>query len=126
MTPTGSYRSGALLVLAASLLWGTTGTAATFAPDISPIAIGATAMGFGGLLQALISVRSIRRNGVRLRRQWKIVALGAITATVYPLAFYSSMHFAGVAAGTVVSIGSAPIFASIVERFADRNRLTWQ
>ncbi len=57
------YPVGAVLVLAASILWGTTGTAATFAPDVSPIAIGATAMGFGGLLQALIALRSIRHNG---------------------------------------------------------------
>lgn len=118
------YRTGAVLVLAASILWGTTGTAATFAPEVSPIAIGATAMGFGGLLQALIALRSIRHNGRGLKEQWRIVALGAIAVTVYPLAFYSSMHLAGVAAGTVVSIGSAPIFASIIERVADRHRLT--
>jgi DME family drug/metabolite transporter len=110
--------------LAASILWGTTGTAATFAPEVSPIAIGATAMGFGGLLQALIALRSIRHNGRGVRRQWRVVALGAIAVTIYPLAFYSSMHLAGVAAGTVVSIGSAPIFASIIERVADRHRLT--
>jgi len=34
---------GALFVLAASVLWGTTGTAATFAPGVSPLAIGAAA-----------------------------------------------------------------------------------
>jgi DME family drug/metabolite transporter len=119
-----SYRVGAVLVLAASILWGTTGTAATFAPEVSPIAIGATAMGFGGLLQALIALRSIRHNSHGLRGQWRIVALGAIAVTIYPLAFYSSMHLDGVAAGTVVSIGSAPIFASIIERVADRHRLT--
>lgn len=118
------YRAGAVLVLAASILWGTTGTVATFAPEVSPIAIGAAAMGFGGLLQALIALRSIRHNGHGLREQLSIVALGAIAVTIYPLAFYSSMHLAGVAAGTVVSIGSAPIFASIIERVADRHRLT--
>lgn len=32
---------GVLVILFASLLWGTTGTAATYAPDISPLAIGA-------------------------------------------------------------------------------------
>ncbi|MDJ0323790.1 EamA family transporter [Cryobacterium sp. PH31-AA6] len=124
MKQSSGYRAGVVLVLAASILWGTSGTAATFAPDVSPIAIGATAMGFGGLLQALIALRSIRHNGRGLRGQWRIVALGAIAVTIYPLAFYTSMHLAGVAAGTVVSIGSAPIFASIIERVADRHRLT--
>jgi len=37
-------------VFIAATLWGTTGTAATFAPDLSPLAIGAMAMGGGGLL----------------------------------------------------------------------------
>lgn len=36
-------------MLAASVLWGTTGTAATFAPAVGPLAIGAAAMGLGGL-----------------------------------------------------------------------------
>ena len=115
---------GSLLILVAAVLWGTTGTAATFAPDVSPIGIGAAAMGFGGLLQALIAVRSIRRHGAGLRRQWRVVALGAVAVALYPLAFYSSMHLAGVAVGTVVSIGSAPIFAAIIERLADGHRLT--
>lgn len=33
-----------------SVLWGTTGTAATFAPDAGPFAIGSAALGIGGLL----------------------------------------------------------------------------
>ncbi|MFO7689847.1 MAG: DMT family transporter [Cryobacterium sp.] len=117
-------RTGMLLILVAAVLWGTTGTAATFAPDVSPIAIGATAMGFGGLLQAVIALRLIRQSGRRLLQRWRVVALGALAVTIYPLAFYSSMHLAGVAVGTVVSIGSAPIFAAVIERLADRHRLT--
>ncbi|TQO20654.1 DME family drug/metabolite transporter [Rhodoglobus vestalii] len=124
MRQSNRYRGGVLLILAASILWGTTGTAATFAPEVSPIAIGAAAMGFGGLLQALIALRSIRVNCHSLREQWRILALGAIAVTVYPLAFYSSMSLAGVAVGTVVSIGSAPVFASIIERVADQYRFT--
>lgn len=124
MRQSSRYRGGVILVLAASTLWGTTGTAATFVPEVSPIAIGAAAMGFGGLLQALIALRSIRVNCHGLREQWRILALGAIAVTVYPLAFYSSMNLAGVAVGTVVSIGSAPVFASIIERVADQYRFT--
>ena len=54
-----AQRWGALSVVAASVLWGTTGTAATFAPGVSPLAIGAVAMGAGGLLQALVAARRI-------------------------------------------------------------------
>ncbi|MEU7283465.1 hypothetical protein AB0A69_32520 [Streptomyces sp. NPDC045431] len=43
---------------------------------------------------------------------------------VYPLAFYSSMRLAGVAIGTVVSIGTAPLASALVERAVDGRRLT--
>jgi DME family drug/metabolite transporter len=115
---------GAAFVLAASVLWGTTGTAATLAPAVSPLAIGAVAMGVGGLLQALYAAGPIRRQWRRLLDQWPLVSLGALAVAVYPLAFYTSMHLAGVAVGTVVSIGSAPVAAAVIERFADRKPLT--
>jgi DME family drug/metabolite transporter len=111
---------GALFVLAASVLWGTTGTAATFAPGVGPLAIGAVAMGCGGLLQAAIAARPMLAFGGSLRRQWRTVALGSLAVATYPLAFYSSMHLAGVAVGTVVSIGSAPLASAVVERVVDR------
>lgn len=58
--------TGVLAVVFASVLWGSTGTAATFAPDVSPLAIGAVYMGLGGLLQALISARRIVTSRVTL------------------------------------------------------------
>jgi DME family drug/metabolite transporter len=114
---------GALAVVAASVLWGTTGTAATFAAGVSPLAIGAVAMGLGGLLQALYAARHIAIQKGSLLERWRLVSLGAMAVAVYPLAFYSSMHLSGVAAGTVVSIGSAPVAAALIERFADRKPL---
>lgn len=115
---------GALFVLAASILWGTTGTAATFAPDVSPLAIGAVAMGFGGLLQAAIAVRPSVAFSTSLRKRWRMVALGALAVAGYPLAFYSSMHLAGVAIGTVVSIGSAPLASAVIEKLVDNRPFT--
>lgn len=115
---------GALFVAAASILWGTTGTAATFAAGVGPLAIGAVAMGIGGLLQALTAARAIRQQWHGILRQWQLAVLGAVAVAVYPLAFYSSMDLSGVAVGTVVSIGSAPVAAALIERFADRKPLT--
>lgn len=115
---------GALFVLAASVLWGTTGTAATFAPDVSPLAIGAAAMGFGGLLQAAIAARPMMAFRTPLRNKWRSVALGSLSVATYPLAFYSSMHLAGVAVGTVVSIGSAPLASAVIERIVDKRPFT--
>ncbi|TDC42601.1 EamA/RhaT family transporter, partial [Actinomadura sp. KC345] len=111
-------------MLLASALWGTTGTAATFAPAVGPLAIGAAAMGLGGLLQALIAVPHLTRELPRLRARRGTVLLGALAVGAYPLAFYSSMRLAGVAAGTVVSVGSAPLASAVVERVVDGRRLT--
>lgn len=115
---------GALCVLAASVLWGTTGTAATLAAGVGPMAIGAVAMGLGGLLQALVAAPQISRHASRLRDRRGTVLLGAASVAVYPLAFYSSMHLAGVAVGTVVSIGTAPLASALIERVVDGRHLT--
>jgi DME family drug/metabolite transporter len=81
-------------------------------------------MGLGGLLQALTAARPMARERAALRAQWRIVLFGGAAVGVYPLAFYTSMRLAGVAVGTVVSIGSGPLASALAERVLDRNRLT--
>ncbi|MFJ8855997.1 DMT family transporter [Streptomyces sp. NPDC102437] len=122
--PTAGPGLGTLAVLLASVLWGTTGTAATFAPEVGPLAIGAAAMGLGGLLQALVAGRRIAGAHTELRARWRIVLVGGAGVALYPLAFYTSMDLAGVAVGTVVSIGSAPLASALIERFADGRTLS--
>lgn len=107
-----------------SLLWGTTGTAATFAPGVGPLAIGAAALGIGGLLQAVVAIPALRQSGAALHAKLGIVILGAMAVAVYPLAFYSSMHYAGVAIGSVVSLASAPLASGLLERVVDRSPLS--
>ena len=59
---------GTLAVLLAAILWGTTGTVASFAPEFSPFTIGALAMGGGGLLQAWWQSALSGKNGGFLGR----------------------------------------------------------
>ena len=118
-----SYLVGIAAITVTSILWGTTGTAATFAPDAGPLAIGAAALGLGGLLQALIAIPALRTALPLLRRRRGVVALGAVAVAVYPLAFYSSMHLAGVAIGSVVSLASAPLASGLLERLVEGRRL---
>ncbi|MCU1511194.1 MAG: EamA/RhaT family transporter, partial [Arthrobacter sp.] len=59
---------GVTAILITSFLWGTTGTAATFASDAGPLAIGAAALGVGGLLQAAIALPSLADARQALRR----------------------------------------------------------
>lgn len=123
-SPGRSAALGTMFVLAASVLWGTTGTAATFAPSVGPLAIGAAAMGIGGLLQALTAARLLRGARALLLARRGAVLLGGAAVAVYPLAFYSSMALAGVTVGTVVSIGSAPLASAVIERIADGRRFS--
>ncbi len=118
------YGIGVAAVLFSALVWGTTGTAATFAPEVGPAAIGAAAMGVGGLLQALLAARSIRRRAHELARHWRNLALGGVAVAIYPLAFYASMRLAGVTIGTVVTIGSAPLLSALIEYLFDGARLS--
>ena len=123
----GNTRAGSIGTLAlvlASVLWGTTGTAASFLPDsISPLAIGASTMAIGGILLFSVSARSaLGALGDTAARRWLLI--GAIGVFVYPLAFYSAMDLAGVAIGNVVALGSGPVFAAIFEWLWERRRLS--
>lgn len=109
---------GILAVILASLLWGTTGTAATFAPALSPLFIGSFAMGMGGILQCGLATVKIVHDRALLAVHCRFLIVGALAVAIYPLAFYSSMRLSGVTIGTVVSIGSAPILSAIIEYFS--------
>lgn len=111
-------------LVASCVLWGTTGTAASFFPDaVSPIAVGASTMTLGGALLFAVSSRAalavIRDRAVR---PWLITA--ALGMVAYPLSFYASMDLAGVAIGNVISLGSGPVFAALLEWRVSRSRLT--
>lgn len=104
---------GFWLVLAAAVCWGTTGTAQTFAPEgATPLAVGATRLLIGG--GALLLFALGRR--ILSLRNWPlsatVVAIGAIAG--YQLFFFAGVARTGVAVGTVVGIGSAPIFAGLL------------
>lgn len=117
---------GALAIVLASLLWGTTGAAASFSPDVSALAIGAFAMGFGGVLLVLTNISRLMQNAGLLAAHWKLSVLGALSVAIYPLTFYSSMRLSGVAIGTIVSIASAPLFAALIERLLNQKRISLQ
>lgn len=117
--------SGALLIALASVLWGTTGTAASLLPaDVSPLFVGAATMGIGGVLLLITTPRGVLAL-LRDRTALGWLGVGAGSVFVYPLAFYSGMDFAGVAIGTVVALGSAPIFAAALEVMIERRAPGW-
>lgn len=118
-----SQRLAYLLVLFGAVLWGTTGTAQTFmAQTIHPLAVGASRLAVGGftLLIILLVMRKIEfRNW-----PWKSTIYAAISMAVFQYLFFSSVRLTGVAIGTVVTIGSAPVFSGLIEWVIVKRRPT--
>lgn len=108
------------MVLIAAVMWGTTGTARALAPaEASPVAVGAVRILIGGAV--LVTIALLRGT---LRVRWPL--LPTITAAagvaLYQLTFFEGVARAGVAIGTIVGIGSAPVFAGLIASVALRER----
>lgn len=125
-TVIGKKYVGITFILIASVLWGTTGVSAQFAPEVNAFAIGSGAMGIGGLLQAAIAWPYIKTHRQQLYQQRNWILLGALAVMLYPLAFYGSMRVANITIGTVISIGSAPFFSAMLEKIMDSFDVTMQ
>ena len=105
--------SGALIVLLAATLWGTTGTAQALGPDgITPVAVSALRMAGGGLL---VAYAFARRMAAPLRSiiGWPLLIATVAMAASQPL-FFSGVARTGVGVGTIVTIGSGPILAGLL------------
>lgn len=114
---------GPLPILGAAVLWGTTGTAASFAPDSAhPAAIGSAGLVLGGILLFLVGRGSTTLVTRSDRRTRLVLFLGAVAVAGYPLAFYPAVAHAGVAVGTVITLGSAPVFAGLLAWGLERVR----
>ena len=106
-------------ILFASIFWGTTGLAASTISVVPAFVIGASTMGLGGLLMALTAPKKTW-SVVATRRAWPAVIVGGLSIMTYTLVFYAGMSWAGVALGNVLALGSAPVFAGIIEWIVDR------
>jgi drug/metabolite transporter, DME family len=108
-------RHGAAPVLIAAVLWGTTGTASTFAPaGAAPAATGSAGLALGGLLLYVTGRRGPSPVTAFNHSERWLLAVGALTVAGYPLTFYPAVARVGVAAATVIALGSAPVFAGLL------------
>jgi DME family drug/metabolite transporter len=115
MPAAASDRRARLLVVAAATLWGTTGTAQELGPDgASSIAVGATRNVVGAVvLVAIAAGRGRLVAGARDLERRPLVLAAAATAA-YQLCFFGGVRLAGVAIGTVVGVGSGPVWGGLV------------
>jgi DME family drug/metabolite transporter len=112
------------LVLGAAVLFGTTGTARALGPEISPLGVGAARIAVGAALLALFALALSRRSGAASTRMSRTpVLLGGIGVAGYQLSFFAAVADTGVAVGTVVALGSAPVFAGLLSRLTGGPRL---
>ena len=112
-------------VLAAALLFGTTGTSMALGPDdTTPLSVGAVRLVIGGTGLAVIAFvlarRHARQAAVGPAPRLGIRPLALMVLTGFCLALYQPLFFLGterngVAVGTVVALGSAPILAGLLE-----------
>jgi drug/metabolite transporter, DME family len=117
--PASAIAWGKAQILLASVLWGTTGTSQALAPEgVEPLAVAALRIGLGGM--ALVGLAMVR-NLLRPMRPF-LVLLGAASLVAAQLAFFAALEKTGVAVGTVVAIGSSPIFAGALARVVRRER----
>jgi DME family drug/metabolite transporter len=99
---------GRLLVLASALCFSTTGTAAALGVDgASPVTVGAARIVVGALGLLLLVRAALPRFG---RTVW----LGALGVAGYQPAFFLAVRETGVAVGTVVALGSAPVVTGLL------------
>ncbi|MFI9008495.1 EamA family transporter [Actinosynnema sp. NPDC053489] len=105
---------GPLPILAACVLWGTTGTAASLASASAPApAVGAAGLVLGG---CLLFVTSRGARVVLRTADWRLLLLGAATVAGYVLAFYPAVARTGVAVGTTVALAVAPVVLGMRSR----------
>ena len=118
-----------LAVLAAALLFGTTGTSQALGPEgTTPLSIGVMRMVIGGTGLAVIAFALAARHRRHTSAEFASASAPRLTAkplllmvlTGACLALYQPLFFLGtaengVAVGTVVALGSAPILAGLLE-----------
>ncbi|MFI5937842.1 DMT family transporter [Actinoplanes sp. NPDC051494] len=110
--------AGALFVVAGAVLWGTIGTAQALSPYAgSPVGLATARSGLAGLILLRIAVLAHGRHLPRLlnrRGARRYLLLGAVAMATYQASFLTANQLSGVSAGTLVAMGSAPMFAGVL------------
>lgn len=123
MAARSTFTSPVLAILAAAVLFGSTGTAQALGPDAAtPLGVGAVRIliGAAGLWACVGGVGP----SVRPHLSWLLV--GAAGVAAYQPGFFTGTERLGVALGTIVALGSGPVFAGAVQwALGTRPTSTW-
>ncbi|MCP3664137.1 MAG: EamA family transporter [Gammaproteobacteria bacterium] len=104
---------GKLMVLGCAILWGTNGTAQALGPsEAQPLVLGVLRLFIGGFLLYIPVL--LRGNLIHSFQPFGLILTAALGAVAYQVTFFSAVKITGVAVGTIVGIGSSPIFAGLL------------
>lgn len=122
MPPFSSSLHGVVLVLFAAVLWGTTGTAHSFAPAGMPAFwVGALRLVMAGAFFVLLD-RLLRSSHPHRHTPWSWprLLLCALCMVTYNMAFFAGLQYTGVGLGTAIAIGSSPLWAGLLQALIQR------
>ncbi len=109
-------------VLGAAVLFGSTGTAQALGPRIDPLLVGSGRIVVGGALLLLLALAGSALTGLGAHRG--ALAIAGVAVALYQLTFFPAVRDTGVAVGAIVTIGSAPVFAGLLEWVVEGTRPT--
>jgi drug/metabolite transporter, DME family len=121
---------GALLVLAAAVLWGTTGPVQVLARlPVAPAAVGGMRILTGGLV--LLAWTLVRwatgrmASPLRQRRHWRPLLAASCATGVFQAAYFTAVSRTGAALATVIVFGVAPVATGLAARVIGPSPLGW-
>ncbi len=101
-------------VLGAAILFGTTGTAQALGPkDASPLSVGAVRVAVGAFGLVLAAALT-SKTSPQWRRHLAAIVVAGMGVAGYQVGFFEATKRAGVALGTLVALGSGPVFAGLL------------
>jgi drug/metabolite transporter, DME family len=113
----------ALLVLGGASLFGTVGTAQALGPDVPTDALAAARLLFTAVVfVALVAVVG-GAGGILVAARHAPAWFAGIGQGAFNLFFLAAMKEAGVAVGTLVAIGAAPVITGLITRHVTRSWL---
>jgi len=113
-------KSGVFFVTVAAVAWGMGGVVASVlyrTSGMGPLAVSFWRAAFGVIVLAVVQAVRRRPVGIRalLPRDWVMIVIG-LGLAVYQSAYYLSIAQAGVAVGTVATLGACPILVAVGAR----------
>ncbi|MDY7100642.1 MAG: DMT family transporter [Actinomycetota bacterium] len=119
-------RRGLGAVTGAAILLGTTGTAAALGPESLGAEVAAAWRAVIGGVVLVALAAAVGQPVWRYPASWPWAALGAVGVAVNQLGFFAAVDRAGVATGTLVTVGAVPVAAGVIDAATGRRpHVTW-